>query len=118
MLSIRYYWNATRFAPISWTVAKDINLSSYSEKFLAIKVVLAQLLHLVNCDAIGPNVTVFPIVKRRSKLLPAQVARAVNFLFVAFANKHAKSTPQVKYLFPFNGALATPKSLVMKALIV
>lgn len=36
-----------------------MDVSSYLGELLAIKAALAQLLHLVNCGAIGLNVTVF-----------------------------------------------------------
>lgn len=59
LLGIGCHWNITGFAPISRTVAKGPDLSSYLGEFLAIEAALVQLLHSVNCGAIGPNVTVF-----------------------------------------------------------
>lgn len=56
---ISCYWNTTGFAPISQTVAKGPDLSSYLEELLTIEASLAQLLHSVNCGAIGPNVIFF-----------------------------------------------------------
>lgn len=99
----------------SMLLVNVVNSPSVSRS-LAIEAALAQFLHSVNCSA--QMWQFFPIAKERSVLLPVQVARAVNLLFVAFANKHAKSTPQVENLFPFNGALATPKSRLTKKLII
>ena len=59
LLGIGCHWNTTGFAPVSRTVAKGPDLSSYLGELLAIEAALAQLLHSVNCGAIGPNVTVF-----------------------------------------------------------
>lgn len=59
LLGIGCHWNTTGFAPISQTEAKGPDLSSYLGELLAIKAALAQLLHSVNCGAIGPNETVF-----------------------------------------------------------
>lgn len=59
MLGIGCHWNTTGFAPISRTVAKGPDLSSYLGGLLAIEAALTQLLHSVNCGAIGPDVTVF-----------------------------------------------------------
>ena len=59
LLGIGCHWNTTGFASISRTVAKGPDLSSYLGELLAIEAALAQLLHSVNCGAIGPKVTVF-----------------------------------------------------------
>ena len=59
LLGIGCHWNTTGFASISQTVAKGPDLSSYLDKLLTIEAALTQLLHSVNCGAIGPKVTVF-----------------------------------------------------------
>ena len=80
LLGIGCHWNTTGFAPISRTVAKGPDLSSYLGKLLAIEAALAQFLHSVNCGAIGPNVTVFSDSQEALRALVNPGRRSGQFL--------------------------------------
>lgn len=68
-----------------------MDLSSYLGELLAIKAALTQLLHLVNCGAIGSNVTVFFDSQSALQAFASSNCYSGQFLIYSICQKYAKS---------------------------
>lgn len=86
-LGIGCHWNKTEFAPISGTVAKGADLSTYLGELLAIEAALAQLLNSVNCGAFGSKVTIFSDCQGALQALASPNCHSAQFLICSICQK-------------------------------